>query len=110
LKPLDVEIQVVDKQTNTDPINITTQKGTKLVEVRKILDAKVQIVEIPSVLTNRNPIINKATLVHEEDMIPKVNRENINTIRESHAIKTPYRHPTHKSRYINKSVYQHHSK
>jgi hypothetical protein len=51
--------------------------------------------EITSILTNRNAI-NKATSVHEENTIPKVNQENAtSTIRESHATKTPYRHPNH---------------
>jgi hypothetical protein len=68
------------------------------------------MMEISGVLTNRNSAINKATLVHEEDKTPKVNQENATcTIKESHATKTPYRHPNHKSRYLNQSVYQHHS-
>jgi hypothetical protein len=36
------------------------------------LDVGVQTMEIPSV----DPTINKATSVHEEDTIPKVNQEN----------------------------------
>jgi hypothetical protein len=104
------KIQVVEKGTNTDPINITTQEDANSIEVRHFLDVEVQTMEIPSVLTNRNSVINKATPVHEEDIIPKVNQENTtSTIRESHATKTPYRHPNHKSRYLNQSKYQHHS-
>jgi hypothetical protein len=49
--------------------------------------------EIPSILTNRNLAINKATPIHEEDIITKANLENTSTIRESHATKTLYRHP-----------------
>jgi hypothetical protein len=43
-----------------------------MVEVRITSDVEVQMVEIPSVLTNRNSTINKATPVHEEDRILKV--------------------------------------
>jgi hypothetical protein len=104
-KPSDVKIQVVEKGTNTDPINITTQEGAKSVEVRTTSDVEVQMVEIPSVLTNRNSMINKATPVHEEDTIPKVNRENAtSTIRESHATKTPYQHPNHKAGSLTSSL------
>jgi hypothetical protein len=110
-KSSDVKIQVVEKGTNTDPIHITTQEGAKSVEVRTFLDVGVQTMEIPSVLTNRNSTINKATPVHEEDIIPKANQENTtSTIRESHATKTLYRHPNHKSRYLNQSKYQHRSR
>jgi hypothetical protein len=74
------------------------------------LDVEIQMMEIPSVLTNRNSTINKTTSVHEEDIIPKVNKENAtSTIKESHATKTPYQHPNHKRSYNNKSFYQHYS-
>jgi hypothetical protein len=39
-KSSDVKIQVVEKGTNTDPINITTQKDANLVEVRIFLDVE----------------------------------------------------------------------
>jgi hypothetical protein len=38
------------------------------------MDVKVQSMNILSVLTNRNSTINKGTLVHEEDVIPKVDQ------------------------------------
>jgi hypothetical protein len=79
-KSLDVKIQDVEKGTNTNPIHRITQKGAKLVEVRTTLDVEVQMVEIPSVLTNRNPTVNKATRVHEEDIIPIETLPSINHI------------------------------
>jgi hypothetical protein len=58
--------------------------------------------ETPSVLTNRRSSINKATSVHEENHIPKLNQENTTSmIRENHVIRTPYQHPNHKSKYFN---------
>jgi len=63
--------------------------------------------EIPSVPTNRNLAINKATSMQEENNISKLNQENATImIRENHVIRTPYRHPNHKSRYLNWSEYQ----
>jgi len=63
---------------------------------------------IRSILTNKNSGINKATLRHEEEKILKVNRENAtSTVRESYVTKMPYRHPNHKSKYLNQTVYQH---
>jgi len=56
------------------------------------------MMEIPNV----NPTIKKATSMHKEEIIPNANQENAtSTIRESHTTKTPYRHPNHKSRYLN---------
>jgi hypothetical protein len=64
----------------------------------------------PSVLTNWNLSINNTILVRKENHISKSNQENITSmIREKHAIKTPYRHPNHKSRYLNQLQYQCHS-
>jgi hypothetical protein len=55
-------------------------------------------------------VLNKTTLIDEEDTILEVYRENYtHTIRESQATKTPYRHPKHKSGYLNHSKYQFHS-
>jgi hypothetical protein len=109
-KSSDIKIQVMEKGTNTDPINITTQEDANPVEVRISSDVEVQTMENPSVLTNRNSMINKATQVYEEDIIPKVNQENTTSmIRKDHVTMTPYRHPNHKSQYLNQSVYQHRS-
>jgi hypothetical protein len=66
----------MEKGTNTDPINITTQKYANPVEIRISSNVEVQMMENPSVLTNKNLVINKATQVYEEDIIPKVNQEN----------------------------------
>jgi hypothetical protein len=38
----DIKIQVMEKGTNTDPINITTQKYANLVEVRMSSNVEVQ--------------------------------------------------------------------
>jgi hypothetical protein len=66
--------------------------------------------EAPSVLTNLNSVINKATSMREENHISKLNQENTTSmIRKNHVIRTPYRHPNHKNRYLNQSEYQCHS-
>jgi hypothetical protein len=53
-------------------------------------------------ISSVDPTINQTTSVDEEDTIPEINRENTtHMIRESQATKTPYRHPNHKSRYLN---------
>jgi hypothetical protein len=64
------------------------------------------MMEIPSIVTNKNAATNKP--VHEEDKTPKVKPKiTTGTIKESHATKTPYRHPNHKSRHFNQEKYQH---
>jgi hypothetical protein len=111
LKSSDVEVQVVEKGTNTDPIHITTQEGAKSVQEKTFSDVEEQTMGIRSILTNKNSTINKATPRHEEEIISKVNQENAtSTIRENHVTRTPYRHPNHKSRYLNQSEYQYHSR
>jgi hypothetical protein len=101
----------VEKGTNTEPIHVTPQEDVYTIEVRTFLDVGIQIMEIPSVLTNINSLINTTTPMHEEDTILKVILENVaSTIREIHATKTLYRHPNHENRVINRLVYQHHSK
>jgi len=101
-KSLGVKIQVVEKGTNTNSIHVTTQEGAKSIEVRTFSDVGGQTVEIPNV----DPTINKATSVHEEDIIPKANRENTaSTIREIYATKTLYLHSNHKSRFLNQLNY-----
>jgi hypothetical protein len=100
-------IQVEEKGTNTDPVIITTQEDDKPAKERTYSDVGVQMMEIPSV----NLAIKKATSTYkEENHIPKLNQENsTNMIRENNVIRTPYRHPNHKSRYLNQSEYQCHS-
>jgi hypothetical protein len=120
LKQLTNKKSLIDKETMIDPIEIkkssavkiqVAEKGTNTspVEVETTSDVGVQTMEAPSVLTNQNSSINKATSVHEENHIPKLNQENATSmIRENHVIRTPYRHPNHKSRYLNQSEYQCH--
>jgi hypothetical protein len=99
----------VEQGTNTDPIHITTQEDANPVEEKTYKDVGVQTMETPSVLTNKSSSINNATSVHEENKTPKENQENAtNMIRENHATRTPYRHPNHKSRYLNQLEYQYH--
>lgn len=57
LKSPVVTVQVEDKGTNTDPINITTQEKDKLVEVKTSSDVAVQTTEISS----EDPTINQVT-------------------------------------------------
>jgi len=103
-------IQVDEKGTNTDRVNIMTQEDSNLVEVKTYSDVEIQMMGIRSILTNKNSRINKATSRHKEEIISKVNQENATcTIKESHVTKTPYQHPYHESRCINKSIDQHHS-
>jgi hypothetical protein len=88
----------VEKGTNTDPIHITAKEDVNPVEVKTYL-------EIPS----EDPATNQATSVRKENHILKLNKENATSmIRENHVIRTPYRHPNHKSRYLNQSKYQCH--
>jgi hypothetical protein len=76
-KSLDIKVQAMEKGTNTDPINITNKKDANPMEVRISSDVEVQTMENPSVSTNKNSMINRVTQVYEEDIIPKVNQENI---------------------------------
>jgi hypothetical protein len=122
LKQLTNKKSLIDKETMTDPIEIkkssavkiqVAEKGTNTspIEVKTMWDVGVQTMETPSVLTNKSSSINNATLVHEENKTPKENQENAtNMIRENHATRTPYRHPNHKSRYLNQSKYQYRSR
>jgi hypothetical protein len=44
---------------------------------------------------------------YEEDSIPKVNQEKATSIRSKDQVsRMPYRHPNHKIRYFNQSMYQ----
>jgi hypothetical protein len=80
LKQLTNRESLLDKEAMTNPI-----------EVEKLSDVKVQMMEIPRVLMNRNLVINKATLVYEEDIMPNVNRENTSSmIRKNNATRIPY--------------------
>jgi hypothetical protein len=99
----------VEQGTNTKPIHIIAQEDANPIEEKTYKDVGVQTTETPSVLTNKSLAINNATSVQEENKMPKENQENAtNMIRKNHAIRTPYRHPNHKRRYLNELEYQCH--
>jgi hypothetical protein len=101
-KILNEQIQFMENGTIIDPIHITSQEATKSTEKKTMSNVGVQTMEAPSVLTNLNSTINKATSVREENSISKLNQENATSmIRKNHVIRTPYRHPNYKSRYLN---------
>ena len=52
-KYLDIKIQVMEKGTITNPINIATQKDANQVEVRISSDIGVQMMENLSVIFNK---------------------------------------------------------
>jgi predicted RNase H-like nuclease (RuvC/YqgF family) len=87
---LDRKTSLVDKETMTDPINLTTQKEANPTDVKKFSNVKVQ--------TSQR---------YEENSIPKVNQEKATSIRSKDQVaRMPYRHPNHKSRYFSQSMYQ----
>ena len=89
-----ITVQVEDKGTNTDPVNITTQKEDKLVEGKTYSNVAVQMMEIPS-----DDLISNSTIV------PEVNQEiPTHMIREIQTRKTSYRHPNHKRIFLNHSM------
>jgi hypothetical protein len=73
----------VEKETNIDPGgDVTTRKDFNPVGENTNKDVGVQMMEVTSVLTNRNATINNP--VHEEDKTPKINPDNVTgTIREA---------------------------
>ena len=56
-----VKIQLMEKGTNTNPIHITAQEDANLVKEKTYRDVGVQMMETPSVLTNKNSSTNNAT-------------------------------------------------
>jgi hypothetical protein len=89
-KSSDVNIPIMDKGINTDPVNLTTQKDANPTNVKRSSNVEVQ--------TSQG---------YEEDSIPKVNQEKATSIRSKDQVaRMPYRHPNHKSRYFNQSMYQ----
>jgi hypothetical protein len=87
---LDRKTSLVDKETMTDPINLTTQKEANPADVKKFSNVEVQ--------TSQR---------YEEDSIPKVNQEKATSIRSKDQVaRMPYRHPNHKNRYFSQSMYQ----
>ena len=81
-----VGIQVDDKTTNTDRVNMTTQEDKSVKETTHV-DVAVQTMNIPSECS----ITNLITSSPEENL------------------KTLYRHPNHKIRQLNQATYQDHS-
>jgi hypothetical protein len=87
---LDRKTSLVDKETMTDPINLTTQKDANPTDVKKFTNVEVQ--------TSHR---------YEEDSNPKVNQEKYASIRSKDQVaRMPYRHPNHKNRYFSQSLYQ----
>jgi hypothetical protein len=87
---LDRKTSLVDKETMIEPINLTTQKDANPADVKKFSNFEVQ--------TSHR---------YEEDSNPKVNQEKDISIRNKDQVtRIPYRHPNHKNRYFNQSMYQ----
>jgi len=80
----------MEKETNTNLVNITTQKDVNPVVIGIYLDNEVQTMEIPSISTNKLLRINKAKQVFNEEILPKVNQESTtnmvskNQVRRTH--------------------------
>jgi hypothetical protein len=100
-------IQVKEKGKNTNSVLITTQEDGKLAKERTYPDVGVQMMEITSV----NLAIKEATSTYKEEKHTlKLNQEySKNIIQENNVIRTPYRHPNHKSKHLNELEYQCHS-
>jgi len=91
-----VGIQVDDKTTNIDSVNVTTQEEDEQVEENTHLDVAVQTMNIPSECF----ITNSTTSSPEENI-------KIGTcpVRKNQTKKVPYRHPNHENRRINHATY-----
>jgi hypothetical protein len=86
---LDRKTSLVDKETMSEPINLTAQKDANPADVKKFLNVKVQ--------TSHR---------YEEDSNRKFNQEEDASIRSKDQVaRMPYRHPNHKNRYFNQSMY-----
>jgi hypothetical protein len=78
---------MVDKAINTDPVNLTTQRDS--VDVKRSSHVEVE--------TSQG---------YEEDSIPSVNQEEATSTQSKDQVaRMPYRHPNHKNRYFNQSMY-----
>jgi hypothetical protein len=103
----------MENGTITDPIHATAQEAAKSTGEKKkkktTSNIGAQMMETPSVRTNRSSSINQATSMREKNHIPKLNQENTTSmIRKNNVIRTLYRHPNQESRYPKKSKYQYH--
>lgn len=89
-------------------------KNERSIELQIVSSIEVQTTNIKpyqnsSVSTNKMSMINKATQVYEEHIIPKENHENSKImIRRDHVTRISYQHPNHKSRHCNRLMYKHH--
>jgi hypothetical protein len=80
---------MVDKEINTYPIDLTTQRDS--IDVKWSSHVEVE--------TSQG---------YEEDSIPSVNQEETISIQSKYQVaRMPYRHPNHKNRYFNQSMYPH---
>ena len=87
----------MEQGTNTNPINIATQKDANSMEINIYSNVKVQTIEISNAHTDKNEVINGATWVQEEHIIPRVRQENAtNMKRGERVLRTPYQYPNHK--------------
>ena len=78
---------MVDKAINTDPVNLPTQKDS--FDVKRSSHVEVE-----------------TSYGDEEDSIPSVNQEEAASTRSKYQVeRMPYRHPNHKNRYFNQSMY-----
>jgi hypothetical protein len=78
---------MVDKAINTNPINLTTQRDS--IDVKRSSHVEVEMSQ-----------------GYEEDSITSVNQEEAKSTRSKNQVaRMPYRHPNHKNRYFNQSMY-----
>jgi hypothetical protein len=88
-KSSNVNIPIMDRRINTNPVNLTNQKDENPTNVNRYSNVKVQ--------TSQG---------YEEDSIPKFNQEKTTSIRSKYQVaRMPYRHPNNNSRYFNQSMY-----
>jgi hypothetical protein len=79
-KSSDVNITIMNKGINTNPINLTTHEDAN-----------------PSNLKRSSNIEVQTSQGYEEDSIPKVNQEKATSIRSKDQVaRMPYQHPNHK--------------
>jgi len=91
-----VGIQVDDKTTNTDSVNVTTQEEDKEVEEKTRVDVAIQTMNIPSECF----IANSTTSSLEENI-----KIAACPVRKNQTKKVPYRLSNHENRRINHATY-----
>ena len=75
-KWLDVKTQTLEKKNNIDLIHIKNKNNANPVEGRIFWDVEVQLMENLSISSNKHFLVNKATQVCKEDILPTVKQEN----------------------------------